>query len=112
MLGFTYVRVWQAGKDVYADYPTEPQTLRALQAVLVTEGRKKLITRLYSASLQEGEPKDHTSYNKWLTTLGDTFTTEQWRYCCMLTGRLTTNCNLHIIHFTFLHQLYYTPSQL
>lgn len=40
------------------------------------------------------------------------FTPQVWTACCQLTGCLTANCNLRIIHFKCTHQLYYTPVQL
>lgn len=112
LLCFTYVRFRQAIRDIYPDYPTEPQTLWALQAVLTSEDRRGLITRVYQAFLGEHESETHPSYARWSVALDAEMPADHWRYCCRLTGRLTANYNLRIIHFKFLHQMYYTPTQL
>lgn len=112
MLRFTYVRVREAIRAIYPDYPAELKPLLALQAVLAGADRTGLITKLYAASLRERVQLNSPSYNKWVALLGASLSLEMWKFCRVLTGRLTANCNLRIIHFKYLHQLYYTPMQL
>lgn len=109
---YIYIGIRQAIQAVYPDYPEEPPTLRALQAMLSGEGRRGLVPKLYNASMRERERGIHSSCLRWEAMLGTTLTPEVWTACCQLTGRLTANCNLRIIHFKFIHQLYYTPVQL
>lgn len=39
-------------------------------------------------------------------------TEEEWEACCTVMGMLTPNGNLCLLHYKYLHQIYYTPARL
>lgn len=108
ILGFTCARLRAA---VRAEYPAEPLMLKALQMLLTGSSRRALITRLYRTSLVENLLVISGAYDKWIAQLDEPLSWEDWM-TCTLSGRLMANCNLLIIHFKFLHQMYYTPARL
>lgn len=94
---------------LYATFPEEPIQLNTLQILLTAPTRQNLVTHLYNAALKEQAEKPNAAVHRWEAALRKIIDEHDWQYSCTL---LTSNCNLRIIHFKFLHQLCYTPAKL
>lgn len=112
MHGFIYAKLREAVSALWLDFPKKPQMLRALQVVLKGGECRGLITRIYSTSQRENKWNYFPALEKWNAILETPMSHANWEMCCKLTGRLTANCKLRIIHFKYLHQIYYTPVRL
>lgn len=109
---FAYLQLRAAVKDLYLTFPSEPPTHNALQILLSPPTRQRLVTNLYNAAQREQFREREQALQRWEDTLGSPISKEDWGNSCTLTQMLTLNCNLRIIHFKFLQQVYYTPAQL
>lgn len=112
MSTFTYSRLRAANKALYPCFPDEPPTLAALQLIYTTQTGTKMITRLYNASEADKVDVSVGPVGKWNAILPQTLSENEWETCCNLTGQFTANGNLRLIHYKYVHQLYYTPAQL
>lgn len=71
-----------------------------------------ILTKLYTTSQSERTQGTNKSLTRWEETLGENIEEEDWAFCCTQLSLLTSNCNLKIIHFKFIHQMYYTQTKL
>lgn len=92
--------------------PTSPPTLDTLHSLLQAPGLAYVVSRLYRATLIERPNTQTGSRAGWDLELDTPLTDGQWLYCCKQTGMITASSQLRIIHFIFLHRVYYTLARL
>lgn len=112
LFSFYFHRLKAAFHLHYPSLPAEPPALQALQVLITAPTRHKLITKLYCAVQAECPTSHDASLTRWNENLDPPLSVQDWEICCQLTGALTSNSNLLIIHVKFLHQCYYTPARL
>lgn len=109
---YTCYRLKCAIRDHYTTFPDEPESLKPLQSLITAPTRKKLISKLYKEVQGETDTRRDRSLERWNSILTPQITDTDWKHICALTGYLTSNNNLRITHFKFLHQVYYSPAKL
>lgn len=109
---FTYHRLRAAVKTLYPTYPNKPPILETLQQLIATPNHSNIVTQLYTHLQTEIGAHASKAHDKWNMVLETPLKADEWKTCCVLTELLTPNGNLRIIHFKYLHQVYYTPLKL
>ncbi|KAJ1128267.1 hypothetical protein NDU88_006646 [Pleurodeles waltl] len=92
--------------------PAAPASCSSLEALWSARSPKRLITKLYGCIQEQGEKTGLSARVKWARDVGENITEDAWRACCAHMKELQPNYRLRLIHFKFLHRLYYTPRSL
>lgn len=86
--------------------------LPPLHALLQQSSPSHIISRLYRAT-QASQPFSLLSARgHWEADLGFALTDAQWQYCCTQTGDISASSKFHLLHYKYLHRVYYTPARL
>lgn len=101
---FTYHRLRGAIKKLYTTYPLEPPQLLTLQLLLTTTHNKHMVTKLYPQLQCDIAGNTHKAWERWNAVLDHPLETEEWEASCTITGMLTPNDNLRMLHYKYLHQ--------
>lgn len=109
---FTYYRLQKAIRQLYPNYPTEPRQLQALQMIIQSPNKTHLVSRLYAQMQDDIDMHNVKAKQRWDKSLASQLTDEEWTICCTVTGMITPNGNLRILHLKYIHQTYYTPMRL
>lgn len=109
---FSYIRLRQGIRSITPGFPEEPRALAPMQHILGTNTASKLVSRIYNMIHTQRELLATQSRVRWEKELGIAMTDEQWEDCCLQTERVSASSRLRIIHYKFLHRLYYTPAKM
>lgn len=87
----------------------EPQELSTLSLLISATDNTHLISRIYH-TIQKMRPLGGTLPRAaWETDLATAIPDDVWQYCCMQTRFVSTNYKHKLIHYKYLHRVYYTP---
>ncbi|KAJ1193168.1 hypothetical protein NDU88_002473 [Pleurodeles waltl] len=109
---FYALRVRSLLRDRFFAGPAAPPEFRALEALCSTKSPSKLITKLYNAAQEQSGGLVMPARAAWERDLGEPIPDGMWRSCCAHMRTLSPNYRLRLLHFKFLHRIYYTPRKL
>lgn len=90
----------------------ELMKMKALTYLVMANSPKNGITTLYTLSRARATPTMHKSQVEWQEELGIEITEAQWAICFANTRPISQNGHHRLIHYKYLHRVYYTPSRL
>ncbi|KAJ1158094.1 hypothetical protein NDU88_010788 [Pleurodeles waltl] len=109
---FCALRVHALLRERFFGAPGAPSEFRSLEVLCSARSPSKLITKLYNSMQELGGGLGVPSKTAWERDVGEPIPEVMCRSCCAHMKALSPNYRLRLLHFKFLHRLYYTPKRL
>lgn len=95
--------------EVLPERKTEPPHLAPLTVIMQSLDATHLISRLYHLTQTLLLPGGAKAKQAWEADLGEPITDETWTYCCTQTRYISPNYKHKLLHYKYIHRIYYTP---
>ena len=112
LLHFHYFRARHQFKDILGTEMREPEETLALTHMIRMVRPRRLIALLYQYSQLARTNVELKVKIDWQDELNVIITEKQWLYCCSAIQKVSFNSRHRLLHFKFLHRMYYTPLRL
>lgn len=90
----------------------EPPDFAPLTLIISSPDATHLISRLYQDTQTLLTPCGLRAKSAWEEDLGESLSDEIWTYCCSQTRFVSSNYRHKLLHYKYIHRIYYTPAFL
>lgn len=112
LVRFHFYRVHHTFQELLGEDMAEPPEVIPFSLLLKADSPSGLVSNIYSTVQDYRNFFNTKSRLEWQTDLGIIIDDDTWKCCCEATQEISLNGRHRLIHFMFLHKVYYTPARL